>query len=118
MSSYNEVINENIMNNANDKVDNIIAVVDENMEDIPSLTESSDNSSSWNSDSSYLPQGYEHLLDVSEVNSDVFEFHKANAQEIHGSEEESVDSSSLDTYVTESQVIDLTQIPDKISDLE
>ena len=119
MPSHNEVINENIMNNDNDKVDNRIARAAENMEDIPSLTESSDDSSSLNSDSTYLPKGDEDLLDVPKVIREVSEFNMANAQEIDSSEEEkSVDSSSLDTYITESQVVDLTQILDKISDLE
>ena len=51
--------------------------------------------------------------EISEVNSEDFEFNLANVHDLDNmSDSRSTDTSSLDTYVTESKVIDLTQGPD------
>ena len=52
------------------------------LEDISSLTESSNDSSTYGSDSTYFSEEDEQPLDVSEVNMNDFEFNMANVQEI------------------------------------
>ena len=113
---YNDVTyHEEVINNGHIEIDDRVAAAAENINDNESVEETPEEESMVDSDSTFLPNeeptdDEDYQPDISEVDSQDFEFNLANVHEIdEGNSSRSTDTSSLDTYVTESEVIDLTQ---------
>ena len=107
----------------NAEINERVAAANDNMNDIESLEDSMDECSIDDSDSTFILDSSssdesivddDAVPDISKVNSEDFEFNLANVHNLdEPSNSRTTDTSSLEIYVTESEVIDLTDIPDK-----
>ena len=112
----------NAVREGNLEIDHRVAAATNNLDDIESIDDTPAEEHTDASDSTFAPSEEstdDSMMDddsapeISKVNSEDFEFNLANVHDLDDvSNARSTDTSSLDTYVTESKVIDLTQGPD------
>ena len=104
-----------VINNGHIKINNRLAAAAQNINDTEPAGDASGEESTADSDFTFIPNedqtdDKDFQQDFSEIDSQDFEFNLAYVHEIDGDIlSRTTDTSSLDTYVTESEVIDLTQ---------
>ena len=113
---YNDVTyHDEVINDGHIEINNRVAAAAENINDNESVGETQEEESVVDSNSTFIPNEDQtddevYQPDISEVDSQDFEFNLANVHEINSDvSSRSTDTSSLDTCVTKSEVIDLTQ---------
>ena len=104
-----------VINNGHIKINNRLAAAAQNINDTEPAGDASGEESTADSDFTFIPNedqtdDKDFQQDFSEIDSQDFEFNLAYVHEIDGDIlSRTTDTSNLDAYVTESEVIDLTQ---------
>ena len=120
---YNESFyDNNTISHGNIEINDRIVTATGNLNEIESVEDPPADKPTEDSDSTFVPSedstndsevDEDPSPEISEVNSEDFEFNLANVHDLDNmSGSRSTNTSSLHTYVTESEVIDLTQGPD------